>query len=212
MSTLLLIDTSEKTSFIALLNEKNILELRTNDIENDHSRVIHYQIEDVLACQQTDYKNLDGVIAVSGPGSYTGLRVGISTAKGICFGVDKPLIFISNFEKLAYSFEEDCNKMTLIHARKNEFYACILDKKGEILLNQQVLLEENILALSTKFDAKIIQFSTDKIIFNTSTLVDFSLKDLSTLIFDKFNGNKFENLSNAEPNYIKEVYIYPPKK
>ncbi|MBP6456137.1 MAG: tRNA (adenosine(37)-N6)-threonylcarbamoyltransferase complex dimerization subunit type 1 TsaB [Chitinophagaceae bacterium] len=212
MSTLLFIDTSEKTSFIALLNEKNILELRTNDIENDHSRVIHTQIEDVLACQQTDYKNLDGVIAVSGPGSYTGLRVGISSAKGICFGVDKPLIFISNFEKLAYSFEENCNKMTLIHARKNEFYACIFGKNGEILLNQQVLLEENIIAKSEEFDAKIIQFSSDKIFFTLATLVEFSLKHLSTLIFKKINTQEFQHLSDSEPNYIKEVYIYPPKK
>ena len=134
MSTLLLIDTSEKTSFIALLNEKNILQIRSNNIENDHSRIIHTQIEDVLACQKIDYHNLDGIISISGPGSYTGLRVGISSAKGICFGVDIPLIFITNFEKLAYSYLENCNKMTLIHARKNEFYGCIIGKKREILL------------------------------------------------------------------------------
>ncbi len=212
MSKLLFIDTSEKMSFIALFDDNNLLELKTNEIENDHSRIIHTQIKDVLENQQIDFKELGGVIVVSGPGSYTGLRVGISSAKGICFGVDIPLLFITNFEKLAHSFKEDCNKMTIIHARNNEFYSCIFDKTGDILLKQQVLLEENLLENSLKYEAKIIQFSTDKIIFETSTLITFEPKQLSTLILNKFQEMKFEDLANAVPNYIKEVYIYPPKK
>ncbi len=101
MSLLLLIETATTSCSVALAQQGQILAIKELNERNIHAEVITVFIEELFNTAGKTYNDLDAVAVSSGPGSYTGLRIGISTAKGLCFALDKPLIAVETMQSMA---------------------------------------------------------------------------------------------------------------
>jgi len=128
------------------------LALRETEGQNAHSEKITNFIREVMEVGRIDYRQLDAVAVSKGPGSYTGLRIGVSTAKGICYAADLPLMAIDTLEAMAYGMRaklgsqiaENDILIPMIDARRMEVYAAIFDAKlNKIEDTAALVIDEN---------------------------------------------------------------------
>src|ERR1700749_691771 len=99
--TILQIETATTVCSVALAKDGKVLAFKQLDERNIHAEVITLFIDELITTSNITYSDLDAVAISSGPGSYTGLRIGVSTAKGLCFALDKPLIAVETLEAMA---------------------------------------------------------------------------------------------------------------
>jgi tRNA threonylcarbamoyladenosine biosynthesis protein TsaB len=187
---------------------------------NAHGSILTVFIEDILKENDLHVNDLSAIAYSSGPGSYTGLRIGLSVAKGICYGAELPLIAITTLEHMASNFpEEYCFPM--IDARRMEVYgaliqngrfiiepfACIVDeyKWDEILFNNQVRFIGNGAPKSKQILQKF-----QNAIFEDDYLV--SARSLSEMAYTKLIRNEFVDLAYSVPFYLKEANVTVAKK
>lgn len=135
---ILQIETATTVCSVALSKDGEVLAVKQMDQRNIHAEVITLYIKELLTATGTKYSDLDSIAVSCGPGSYTGLRIGISTAKGLCYALDKPLIAIETLEAMAYGAITESELATgnillcpMIDARRMEVYTAIFDTKGE---------------------------------------------------------------------------------
>lgn len=216
MSLILNIDTALDTASICLAKDGNSLQLATNDNQKDHATWLHTAINEILKKAGYSISQLEAVAVSIGPGSYTGLRVGLASAKGFCYALKIPLIAVSTLEMMAVAVKEEATGLIcpLIDARRMEVYIAIYDKElGEISAPQALIIDENSFAPI---------LSKNKILFCGSgrkklqTLISngnafFSdivsdASDLARLSQHYFDIKKFADLAYTEPLYIKEFY------
>ena len=132
---ILCLETATPVCSVALNESCCTIALRETEGQNAHSEKITNFIHEVMEVAEIDYKNLDAVAVSKGPGSYTGLRIGVSTAKGICYAADLPLMAIDTLEAMAYGLKaklgsqiaENDLLIPMIDARRMEVYASIFD-------------------------------------------------------------------------------------
>lgn len=162
----------------------------------------------------------DAVAIAKGPGSYTGLRVGLSTAKGLCFGWDVPLLGISTLDILAIKFINNNSDYLIptIDARRNEIFFKVLMREGfvtkkkvtNLILNPTTF---NDLGLNGKIlfcgnaSKKCLDLLSQNPSFEFAPDSLPSAKNMGELAFAKFLNNEFEDLVEFEPNYAKEYYF-----
>lgn len=150
MSDFLLIHTSLDEGFVALSRNGVVIASITNDEPREHGAILHDAIDRIREEQHISFSELSAIGVTGGPGSYTGIRVGLSAAKGIAYAIDKPVVVCSNLAVLAHQKQQEVGQsdlvyIPLIHARKDEYYAGFY---GENLVQKQpdsiVLLHEDI--------------------------------------------------------------------
>lgn len=147
------IDTSGQTASCALCSEDAILAQNTFVTKRTHSQVILPMVKKMLCDADKSLEDIDGFAAISGPGSYTGLRIGIAAVKGICFGTGKPCVGISALEALAYNFRGFMGQKIVVcavmHARQDLVYtARFYVEDGKVIRDS----EDVIIPLSQAFD------------------------------------------------------------
>ena len=219
---ILQIETATAACSVALAKDGNVLAVKQVNGRNLHAEVITRFIEELIAGAGVSYNNLDAVAVSCGPGSYTGLRIGISTAKGLCFALDKPLIAIETLAAMAegvaemaeYSTETDLLLCPMIDARRMEVYTAIFNMHGkEIKPTAAEIVDEN------SFE-EILQ--NNKVLFfgdgaekcfnvlnrnpNALYLPGFlnSAVHLTKKAAEKFNNGAFEDVAYFEPYYLKD--------
>jgi len=152
MSLLLLIETATTSCSVALAEDDQIIALRELDQRNIHAEVITVFIDELIKQTGKNYTDLDAVAVSCGPGSYTGLRIGISTAKGLCFSLDKPLIAVETLSAMAHGFilrgtvpiEPSTLLCPMIDARRMEVYTALFDSTGkEVKPTSAEIIDEN---------------------------------------------------------------------
>ena len=151
MSTILHIETSTKNCSVSIANCGELISLKEINTGNySHAEMLHPLINEALQESKLTIKEIEAIAVGKGPGSYTGLRIGVSAAKGLCFANDIPLISINSLEILAQSLSIDSGLIIpMIDARRMEVYDAIYDKnpntvrqtKAEII-DQDSFLEE----------------------------------------------------------------------
>lgn len=178
-------------------------------------------IDRLLATTGNSMKQLDAIAVSAGPGSYTGLRIGVSTAKGLCFGLKKPLIAVSTLAALAYGIKENIYEnesllMPVIDAGRNEIYTALyLYNEEEIWAPAPVLLDEN---LRNRLDGlgKITMggnaVNKCKVFFKEETInfsenVLFNSKLMTTIAYRKHLTLAYEDPAYFEPYYLKNNYV-----
>ena len=132
---ILCLETATPVCSVALNESCCTIALRETEGQNAHSEKITNFIREVMETARIDYRQLDAVAVSKGPGSYTGLRIGVSTAKGICYAADLPLMAIDTLEAMAYGMKmklgsqitENDLLIPMIDARRMEVYAAIFD-------------------------------------------------------------------------------------
>ena len=218
------IETSSKNCSVAISDGEELLCLCEEVSENyKQSESLHTFVQWALEGAKITLQDLDAISLGKGPGSYTGLRIGASSAKGFCFGLEIPLIAVNSLETMIEPF---LNKgydliIPLIDARRMEVYCANFDgKSGEMLTETEAKILDG--SSFQEFDDKKIIFVGDgakkaKEILQLST-AEFddtifpSAKYLIKKASDKFNKKEFEDVAYFEPFYLKDFQGVKKKK
>ncbi len=216
MAIILNIDTSQETASVCLSRDEESLGLMINAQQADHASWIHTAIQELLAETGFLLAQTDAIAVTIGPGSYTGLRVGLATAKGLCFALQKPLICIPTLEMMAYAarFTEAELICPMIDARRMEVYAAIYDKKLNVVVPAEAILIEPATYQSfiTAHPVCFCGSGSKKLqsILQSQHAqfedIPFDATHLAALSFHKYILQDFASLAYAEPLYIKEFY------
>jgi tRNA threonylcarbamoyladenosine biosynthesis protein TsaB len=224
---ILQIETATTVCSVALSNNGEVLAVKQMDQRNIHAEVITLYIEEILTQTGTKYTDLDAIAVSCGPGSYTGLRIGISTAKGLCYALEKPLIAIETLEAMtngaimeSESAAGESLLCPMIDARRMEVYTAIFNTKGErINPTTAEIIDENSFA-ELLSDNKILFFGdgAEKCREmlnnpNASFLEGFtnSAAYLTKRATEKLAAKEFEDVAYFEPYYLKD-FIAGKKK
>ena len=214
MVYILHLETSTKVCSVALsLNGQLIA---TKEVEEDgysHGENLTLFIQDVLHQNDISIKELSAVSVASGPGSYTGLRIGVSTAKGICYPLNIPLIAIDSLTSLteiAKIKHPNVNLCSLIDARRMEVFNTIYNSKNE----QLKPISADIIDIDTYSEFEPFVFfgdGTEKLIElwkGRNCEPDMEIKSIAAgqvnIAFEKFQNNQFEDTAYFEPFYLKD--------
>ena len=223
-SKILCIDTTSEFCSVSLFINQNLIENNNSKIERSHSKLLIKLIDDTLNNNKLKIADIDIFSISKGPGSYTGLRIGLSSIKGFCYALNKPLVSINTLKILAISALEniDDNDFILcpmIDARRMEVYTKSFDHNLNELSNDQAIILEKDTFENFK-DKKVYCFGdgSDKYkkIVNRKNFIFLDninpdSKFMGQLSYDKFINRNFEDLSSFEPNYIKDFYLIKKK-
>jgi tRNA threonylcarbamoyladenosine biosynthesis protein TsaB len=217
------IDSTTKICSVAISNEDKLLELtEVNSDKLVHSEKLHLFIEECLRKANIETTDLKAINVSKGPGSYTGLRIGVSAAKGLAYGLSIPLISVDTLEAMADAVASDLPKdavlIPMIDARRMEVF-CSIHQNGKCLksVSAEVLDELSF----SEYDSKQVHFFGDgaakaiETLNSDFTFVDDIKTSASNLIrlgWEKFTSNNFEDVAYFEPFYLKDFVAGKPKK
>jgi len=186
-----------------------------------HAERLHVFIEEIIQEADIGFKNLVAIAVSQGPGSYTGLRVGVSAAKGLCYALDIPLIAIDTLQVLAMQTNVSNGLIVpMIDARRMEVYSAIFspsfakvrEVQAEIIAeNSFKSLQETLYFVGDCADKCVSVLTKENYIFLRDIKYP-SAKEMSKLSFEKFESNDFEDLAYFEPYYLKEFMTTVSKK
>ena len=222
MSLILQIETATTVCSVALAEGGNILAYKEVEQRNIHAEAITIFIEDLFQTTGKQYKDLDAVAVSCGPGSYTGLRIGISAAKGLCFALDKPLIAIETLEAMTdgmiaqhtHDGDREALFCPMIDARRMEVFTAVFDRKGNRVKDTSAeIIDGNSFSDLLK-DNKMIFFGDgaekcrEVLGSNTNTQIiaafQNSARYLTKKAAQKFIAKEFEDVAYFEPYYLKD--------
>ena len=223
---LLCIETSGKNCSVALFEGLQLVSIREVHSEQfSHSENLHVFIEQVLKESNLQPKAIKAIAISAGPGSYTGLRIGVATAKGLCYGWDIPLIALPTLrilaEQVTYEFTDIEYIIPMIDARRMEVFTAVYSHDFSPILGERA----EILTEST-FDTYL---NKGKTIFLGDGITKFqaickhknayfwenkfpSAKQMGRLALEKYQAQAFEDIAYFEPFYLKEVYLVKSNK
>ena len=220
MALILVIETATKNCSLALCENGITKEsIDYNDGNFSHAEKLHVFIEEILSKSDREFKDLNAIAVSKGPGSYTGLRIGVSACKGLCYGLNIPIIAIETLEILARTYleENEIAKQDLlipmIDARRMEVYTAIFDnnlnkiKDTEALVLQNHSFDEFISKSSCHFigdGAKKSEhlFKRENTKFTPSIYP--SAKVMAQYVDQAFIAQEFEDTAYFEPYYLKD--------
>ena len=223
---ILAIETATATCSVALGVDGNVIDSDSSHIDKSHSKILTGQIQSLIARSEKQLDQLSVVAISIGPGSYTGLRIGLSVAKGLCYALDIPLIGISTLASLAHHGIEkiqqsDCLYVPLIDARRQGVYTAVYNNELSCLQDESALeLTSN--SFAHLLEKKKIHFfgnATDKaskIIDHDNAMFHSELaitsESLIPLAYKRAKSNLFDSVAYLEPMYLKGLYTKTPQK
>jgi len=220
---ILLIETSTLICSVALAKGTEVLAIRENFEGLSHAALTAVFIDEVMKEANVKFSDLDAIAVSKGPGSYTGLRIGVSTAKGLCYALNKPLIAVSSLQALAQTavkhYDEKHLFIPMIDARRMEVYAAVYNAKNECLRDVQAdIIDENSYADFSKQPLVLLGDGAKKCedVFknNPHIRIDetlkFSAKNMAALAQKAFENGIFEDVAYFEPFYLKDFIAGKP--
>jgi len=224
LAIILNIETATKNCSVSLSQKDEILGLsELNEGQFSHAEKLHTFILDVLRTSGKKMKDIDAIAVSKGPGSYTGLRIGVSAAKGLCFSLDKPLISIPTLTSLAnaISVKEGEFIIPLIDARRMEVYSSVFDNKYQQICETkaEIIDKNSFLEFLERGKVYFLGDGAEKckeIIKNKNAIFLEgyfpSAKEMASLSYDKFKKSAAEDIAYFEPYYLKDFVAGIPKK
>jgi len=231
MARILLIESATEVCSVALAESGKVISFRENAEGNRHAELLTIFIEQVFSESGLKSNEIDAVCVSRGPGSYTGLRIGVSVGKGICYGCGIPLIAISTLESLAWhvAFDnkfKDCKGdgevllCPMLDARRSEVYTALFGRDAVQLtaVSAEIITADSFTnELKTR---RILFFGNGaqkckKLVQNPNAIftepVVASARFMSYLAEERYNKNSFENVAYFEPFYLKDFIATVPK-
>lgn len=214
MSYILNIETATKNCSVTIAkNGKTILCKEISELGYSHAEKLHVFIEELINEAGITFKELSAVAVSKGPGSYTGLRIGVSTAKGLCYGLDIPLIAIDTLTILAHQVKKtDGLIIPMIDARRMEVYTAVFDSNKEMIGNVKAEIltknsfsnfDETLYFIGDSNEKARTVLIKDNFIF-LDEIVYPSSNEMSSISMLKFQNNDFEDVAYFEPYYLKD--------
>lgn len=209
------IETATKNCSVSIAEQGKIIALKElNDGNYSHAEKLHELIGQVILEAKIELSHLKAIAVSKGPGSYTGLRIGVSSAKGLCFALDIPLISVNTLQSLALSVSiEKGYKIPILDARRMEVYSQVFSKKNEMVrtVYAEIITPDS---FSEFLNADKVCFFGDgaekcKEIITHKNAVFIngkfpSAKEMSVISYEKYFKKDFENVAYFEPFYLKE--------
>lgn len=223
MSVLILnIETATTNCSVSLSRNGKTMVLKEDYNDNySHAERLHVYIDAVLKEANVKPEALSAIAVSKGPGSYTGLRIGVSAVKGLCFALNKPLLAISTLEALAHQVEAKNGVIvSMLDARRMEVYSAIFDSSYIQIRDTeaQILDETSFADYLEKGKVYFIGNGVEKtkmlITHPNAIFVEDKLpsaNQMSMLAFTKFQNNDFEDVAYFEPYYLKDFVALKPK-
>lgn len=225
MALILHIDTALQKAFVGLSNNGVLLADLVNEKQNDHAAFVQPAMKEVLEKAGVSMSDLDAIGVVAGPGSYTGLRVGMASAKGLCYVLNIPLLSASTLEVMAAAARENFSEYDaycpMIDARRSEVYTALYDVGGEEMLAPQALILTDE-AFGEELAKKKILFTGNgaakwkNIIAPSANAffeqVDYESSHLAAHFGKSFINNDFGDLAYTQPFYLKDFHLITNKK
>lgn len=215
MALLLFIETGTRTCSVALAENEILLASNRVEDTQSHAKVLHELIEQTLKDVSKNISELNAIVVGAGPGSYTGLRIGMSAAKGIAYSLEIPFIALDTLvtaAKVAIDRVQDKNALYLstLNSRKGEIYFCILNGEGEIIESSQpAVVEELNFIKYGKNKIYIIDNCKNKIKNNKfeSQLEFLEIKIIADIYikegFKAYKDKRLDNIIEKNPLYLK---------
>lgn len=220
MALILCIETTTTQCSVALANNGELVAIKQVNAQNyTHAETLHPFIDEVVMKAGIKFKDLSAVAVSEGPGSYTGLRIGVSAAKGLCYALDIPLIATQTLHTLALQYKQSFSFIVpMLDARRMEVYAAIYNNNNNF---NSVLTPQPIILSQSSFTE---QLETGTVVFIGNGAQKFksicthpnaifvenawpSAQEMIGVAHTKFTNQQFENLAYFEPLYLKEVKI-----
>lgn len=224
MAIRLYIETSTTNCSVCLANDDAILYFKEeNDKNYSHSEKLHVFIKEAYETAKIQPSDVDAVVVGKGPGSYTGLRIGVSTAKGLCFASDIKLMAIETLEILARAIAvADGIIVPLLDARRMEVYSAVFDANYSQIRETQaeIITEASFQDYLAKGKVHFIGNGAEKckgvITHENAVFYDEvyfpSTEKMIPIAMDKHQKNDFEDVAYFEPYYLKDFVVTKPKK
>ena len=227
MSLILNIDTAGSKASIALAVDGEPIAEAYNSEQRDHASWIHEAITQLLQANKFKTGDLSAIAVTIGPGSYTGLRVGLATGKGFCYALNIPLITENTLRVMAFHAISHSSKgknpnfeyfIPMIDARRMEVFTAVYDQQlNEIVQPQAMILDKD--SFENYLTNKSLFFGNGSIKFrnmltsNNATFdqLEATAADLGRLSYDKLMKKSFSDIVYSDPLYLKEFYS-PQKK
>lgn len=222
MSYILNLETSTKNCSVSIGKSGKLIALKElNDSGYSHAEKLHVFIEDVLKEANLKFSDLAGVCVGKGPGSYTGLRIGVSAAKGLCFALDIPMYAIESLQILANSISVDDGVIVpMLDARRLEVYSAIFDKNYNQIRETQAQIidetsfQENLVQGKVYFVGDGAEKCKEIIKHENAVFIDGnfpSAMDMLELSNLKHQKSDKEDVAYFEPYYLKDFVGTKPK-
>lgn len=227
MSIILNIDTAIEIASISIAKNGEMIEEISNAEQKEHGGFLQTTIQKLLKNTSLSIKELDAVAVSAGPGSYTGLRVGIASAKGLCYALNKPLITIGTLKIAALAAILETNKESLsdsplfcpmIDARRMEVFTALYNRNLEPLLGPCAMVLDQSSFAKMLLKNKIIFFGNGskkwRLLCNDEnarfiTTLSNSLA-MSKLAYKKYEFRQFADIAYSEPFYLKDFFTSLP--
>lgn len=229
MSLLLNIDTATEEAAVFLAEDGQLISAAFNEKQMDHAGWVHTAIEKVLSQNCKTVSDIDAVAVTEGPGSYTGLRVGMATAKGLCFALNKPLLTLNTLEVMTAAVLSQVSRNAqhearmyycpMIDARRMEVFTALYDQDRKAIWSPRPLILEADSFNSIADDQSILCFGSGASKwknFTTDNKFHFyegkvGMEAMIGLSYSKYLTKDFADLAYAEPVYLKEFYTHQKK-
>ena len=230
MATILNIETSTEVCSVVLAKDGEILFEKESAEGLNHSELLTVFIEELFTENNLQMNILDAIAVSKGPGSYTGLRIGVSVAKGLCYALDIPLIAIGTLDAMGFYASQDATSVSLaadnvlfcpmIDARRMEVYTALYNSKGENVkpVSAEIIDED---AFSSFLENhKVLFFGNGAakckhLLMHSNALFDGPSKTSARFMISfaekKYNNKEFENVAYFEPFYLKNFVATIPK-
>lgn len=228
MSLILNIDTASEKAHVSFANDGKVISVLYSNLQKEHASFVQSAIQQLEKNTGIVLSKIDAVAVTAGPGSYTGLRVGMASAKGICYALQKPLIAINTLEMMAASailfLKETDNDLLLcpmMDARRMEVFTAIYKQSLQIVLEPCAMILDEMSFKNELLEKEILffgngSFKWEKICINKNARfrhIENEPEALSTLSNKYFLKNNFASLAYSEPFYLKEFqFVNPDKK
>ncbi len=217
MAYILNIETATKNCSVSLAKDgQTVLCKEIAEQGYSHAEKLHVFIEEILKESQVDFREIKAIAVSKGPGSYTGLRIGVSTAKGLCYALGIPLIAVDTLAVLAQKVtQEDGLIIPMIDARRMEVYSAVFDANHKKIMEVQAeVLTENSYAdiAETIYIIGDCQEKCQTVLTKNNfvfmpEIVFPSANEMSPISFEKFTKNDFEDVAYFEPFYLKDFML-----
>lgn len=227
MALILYIDTASEIANIFLVENNQLLFKEQNNDQKNHASFVQPAIQNIINKANISLHNLHAIVVVNGPGSYTGLRVGLASAKGLCYALNKPLILLNTLDIMALELQKNLQSLLatnnynlpilfcpMIDARRMEVYTALYNKHLHFILEPCAkILNEN--SFEQELQNNVIIFSGNgslkfKQITNHSNAIftnhNYQIDSIIDLGNQKYTHSIFSNLAYSEPFYLKDFY------
>lgn len=230
MALILGIETATSICSVALVKDGKLLAIRETAGARDHSAALTTYIAEIFTEAGLVYKQLDAIAVSMGPGSYTGLRIGVSSAKGLCYALDKPLIAIDTLKSLAWLALQKLNQLgknteniflvPMLDARRMEVFTAVFDRNLQIIepVNALIVTEDSFKSLEGK---EIIYFGdgASKCLSLFESVAGYFFLDnitlsaiaICSLAESEFMNSNFADVAYCEPFYLKDFIAGKPR-